>query len=168
MSEVEADHRRRVERGDNRADVDRETARLALTDVVAFFVDHRIEAQPLVRLLGELAALSAGSKPSPMLKAAGTRHRSPDPPIIQSVKGRLAAIMEFRQKTGSTRRAAREWVARNIPPKMIRRLGSVTPSAVDSWLTKWGGERGVTAGDGAKAMSTCVPFWRAGSPRRSN
>jgi hypothetical protein len=102
MSEVEADHRRRVERGDNRADIDRDTAQLALTDVVAFFLDHRIEAQPLVRLLGELAALSAGSKPSPMLKAATTRHRSPDPPIIQSVKGRLAAIMEFRQKTGSS------------------------------------------------------------------
>src|SRR5215207_9010193 len=118
-----------IERGDNRADIDRDTAQLALTDVVAFFLDHRIEAQPLVRLLGELAALSAGSKPSPMLKAATTRHRSPDPPIIQSVKGRLAAIMEFRQKTGSSRRAAREWVARNIPSKTTRRLGSVTPSA---------------------------------------
>jgi len=137
-----------IERGDNRADIDRDTAQLALTDVVAFFLDHRIEAQPLVRLLGELAALSAGSKPSPMLKAATTRHRSPDPPIIQSVKGRLAAIMEFRQKTGSSRRAAREWVARNIPSKTTRRLGSVTPSAVDSWLSKWGGERPATSGDG--------------------
>ena len=83
-----------------------------------------------------------------MLKAATTRHRSPDPPIIQSVKGRLAAIMEFRQKTGSSRRAAREWVARNVPPEVTRRLGAVTPSAVDSWLSKWGGERGATSGDG--------------------
>src|SRR4051794_32797777 len=33
MSEVEADHRRRVERGDNRADVDRDTAQLALSSV---------------------------------------------------------------------------------------------------------------------------------------
>src|SRR5215216_3079359 len=39
---------------------------------------------PVVRLLGDLVALSAGSKPSLMLKAATTRHRSPDRPIISA------------------------------------------------------------------------------------
>jgi hypothetical protein len=67
---------------------------------------------------------------------------------MEGVKGRLAAIMEFRQKTGSTRKAASQWVARNAPPEVKRRLGSLSSSAVDSWLAKWGGERGATAGSG--------------------
>jgi hypothetical protein len=101
-----------------------------------------------VRLLSELTALSAGSRPSAMLRPAPTRYRRPDPPAMEGVKGRLAAIMEFRQKTGSTRKAASQWVARNAPPEVKRRLGSLSSSAVDSWLAKWGGERGATAGSG--------------------
>jgi hypothetical protein len=92
--------------------------------------------------LSELVALTAGSRPSPMLAPAATHHRRPDSPIIESTKGRLAAIMEFRQKAGLTRKAAGEWVARNIPSEMRQRLGSVTRVTVDSWLVKWGGERG--------------------------
>jgi hypothetical protein len=62
--------------------------------------------------------------------------------VIEVVKGRLAAIMEFKQQTGLNRRAAGEWVARHIPPEMKRGLGTATRRAVDSWLLKWGGKRG--------------------------
>jgi hypothetical protein len=148
MSELEKQRRDRIERGDNPAVADRDAAQLALTDVVAFFLDHGIESEPLVRLLSELAALSAGSSPAPMLAPAVTSHRRPDAPAIEGIKGRLAAIMEFRQQAGLTRKAAAKWVAGSVPPKMRHRLGSVTPATVDSWLVKWGGERGAAPGSG--------------------
>jgi hypothetical protein len=104
MGEIEKQRQQRVEGGDNAADVDRETAQTALNGVLTFFLDYGIESRPLVRLLSELAALSAGSSPSPMLAPAITRHRRPDAPAIEGIKGRLAAVMEFRQQAGLTRR----------------------------------------------------------------
>jgi hypothetical protein len=148
MSEIERQHQQRIERGDRPAEVDRDAAQLALNDVGTFFQDHGIESRPLVRLLSELAALTAGSSPSAMLAPAATHHRRPDSPAIESTKGRLAAIMEFRQEAGLPRKAAGEWVVRNIPTEIRRRLGSVTRTTVDGWLVKWGGERGATSGSG--------------------
>ena len=148
MSELEKQRRDRLEHGDNPAEADRDAAQLALTDVVAFFLDHGIQSEPLVRLLSELAALSAGSSPAPMLAPAVTPHRRPDAPAIEGIKGRLAAIMEFRQQAGLTRREAAKWAAGSVPPKMRHRLGSVTPATVGSWLVKWGGERGAAPGSG--------------------
>src|SRR6266852_3815771 len=137
MGEIEKQRLQRVKRGDDPAEVNRDAAQLAMNGVVTFFLDYGIESQPLVRLLNELAALTAGSSPSPMLAPAATRHRRPDAPSIEGVKGRLAAIMEFRQQAGLTRKAAGEWVVRHIPPKMKRRLGSITSATVESWLVKW-------------------------------
>jgi hypothetical protein len=148
MSELEKQRRERIERGENAAEADRDAAQLALTELVAFFLDHANESEPLVRLLGALAALAAGSSPSPMLAPTTTSHRRPDPPAIEGIKGRLAAIMEFRQRAGLTRKQAAAWVARHLSAKMKDQLGSVTPATVDSWLLKWGGERGVTHGIG--------------------
>jgi hypothetical protein len=148
LGKLEKQHQPRIERGDNPADVDREIAQAALTGVVAFFLDHGIESQPLVRLLGGLEALSAGSSPPAMFTPIPTRHRRPDAPSIEGTKGRLAAIMEFRQQAGLTRKAAGEWVARHISSKSKRQLGPVTPATVDSWFAKWGGDRGTTPGGG--------------------
>jgi len=117
MSELEKQRRDRIERGDNPAEADRDAAQLALTDVVAFFLDHGIESEPLVRLLSELAALSAGSSPAPMLAPAATSHRRPDAPAVEGIKGRLAAIMEFRQQAGLTRKAAAKWLPDPFLPK---------------------------------------------------
>jgi hypothetical protein len=99
--------------GDNPAEADRDAAQLALTDVVAFFLDHGIQSEPLVRLLSELAALSAGSSPP-----AATPHRRPDAPAIEGIKGRPGGIMEFRQQAGLTRKEAAKWVAGSVPSKM--------------------------------------------------
>ena len=60
--------------------------------------------------LSALSALTAGSNLPPMLAPAATRHRRPDPPSIEGIKGRLAAIMEFRQQAGLSRKAASDWV----------------------------------------------------------
>ena len=68
--------------------------------------------------------------------------------VLEDADGRLAAIMKFRQQAGLTREQAADWVVRHIPPKMRHRLGSVTPATVDSWLVKWGGNRGTTPGSG--------------------
>jgi hypothetical protein len=148
LGKLEEQRQQRIDRGDNPADVDRETAQLALTAVVAFFLDYGIESKPLVRLLSELVALTAGSSPSRMLAPAVTRHRRPDSPAIEGIKGRLAAIMEFRQKVGLTRKAAGEWVVRHTPSKLRRQLGLVSRATVNSWLVKWGGQRGTTSGSG--------------------
>ena len=143
MRTFEDRHRERIERGENAAVVARDTAQCALDIVVTFFLDEGIEAHPLMRLLQELAALSEGASPSAMLRPSPTRHRRADAPAIEGIKGRLAAIMEFRQKhAGLSRRAAGEWVARQATLKLEGRLGPVTRAALDGWLVKWGGARG--------------------------
>jgi hypothetical protein len=147
LSKLEKRHQERIERGDNPAEVDRETAQSALNGVLAFFQDYDIEAKPLVRLLSALAALTAGANLPAMLTPVSMRHRRPDPPTVEMVKGRLAAVMEFRQETGLSRKAASEWVVRNLPSKVKRELGSISPATVNNWLARWGGQRG-TAGDG--------------------
>jgi hypothetical protein len=148
LGTLEEQHQQRIDRGDNPADVDRETAQAALTGVVTFFLELGIESRPLVRLLSELAALTAGSSSSRMLAPAVTRHRRPDSPAIEGIKGRLAAIMEFRQEAGLTRKAAGEWVVRHTPSKLGHQLGLVSRATVNSWLVKWGGQRGTISGSG--------------------
>jgi hypothetical protein len=148
MHELEQQRQHRIDRGDDPADVDRQTAQAALGLVLAFFHDHGIESWPLARLLSELAALTAGASPSRMLAPAVTRHRRPDAPAIEGIKGRLAAIMECRQKAGLTRKADGEWVVRHTPAKLKRRLGLDSRATVDSWLVKWGGQRGTVPGSG--------------------
>lgn len=148
MAKLEQQHQQRIARDDVPAVVDREIAQLALTDVVEFFMDSGIDSTPLTRLLADLEALSAGSRPSRMLATAVTRHRRPDAPTIQGTKGRLAAIMEFQQEAGLSRKKAGEWIARHVPKTMRRQLGPVTRSAVDSWLAKWGKTRGEISDSG--------------------
>jgi hypothetical protein len=148
LGQLEEQRQERIGRGDNPVEVDREVAQMALNGVVTFLLDLGIESHPLVRLLSGLAALSADSSPPPMLAPAITRHRRPDPPYIEGIKGRLAAIMEFRQTGGLDRKAAGEWVARCIPSKLKRQLGAATRATVDSWLVNWGGNRGTTPGSG--------------------
>jgi hypothetical protein len=142
MSKLEQHHQVRIDAGNNPAEVDRETAQLALTGVLRFFLDHGIESKPLVRLLTGLVALTEGSSRPAIFNPVAKTHRRPDPPIIEAMKGRLAAIMEFRQRAGLTRKAAGEWVVRHLPPKMKQQLGSPSRTTVDSWLAKWGGQHG--------------------------
>jgi hypothetical protein len=148
MRGYERERRQRIGRGDEPAEADRDAAQLALTAVVAFFLDYGIESEPLVRLLSALAALSEGSRPSSMLTPAAKSHRRPTPPAVEGIKGRLAAIMEFQQLIGMSRKDAARWVVTHMPAEMRSLLGSIVPSTVDSWLTKWGGDRGATSGSG--------------------
>jgi len=147
MSWLERQHKERIERGEIAGDVDREIAQQALTGVVTFFLDCGIESSHLVRLLSAIEALSGAASPPAMLAPMVTNHRRPDAPSIAGIKGRLAAIMEFQQQAGLTRKAAAEWVVRHIPSDLRRQLGSATRAAV-SWLVKWGGQRGTTSGSG--------------------
>lgn len=159
MQALEQHHHERLTAGDAASAVDRDTAEQGLARVVDFFLDHRLESQPIYRLLGALAALSAGASPPAMLRPAKTRHRRPDAPATEIVKGRLAAIMAYRQRSGLSRKAASTWVARNTPAKMQQRLGANSSAAVDHWLLKWGGTRGATPGAGREsylAMTTLL------------
>jgi hypothetical protein len=98
--------------------------------------------QPLVPLLSGLAALTEGSSRPAIFNPVAKMHRRPDAPIIEMIKGRLAAFVEAGQRAGLTRKAAGEWVVRHLPSEMKQRLGSPSRSTVDSWLTKWGGQHG--------------------------
>ena len=148
LATIERRREQRIAGGENVAEVDRETAQLALTAIVAFCEGHGIQSRPLVRLLNDVMALTAGASPSAMLTPATTRHRRPDAPMIEGLKGRLAAIMAFRQETGLTRKAAADWVVRHAPAKLKRNLPLASRAALDSWLVKWGGTRGATPGAG--------------------
>src|SRR5688572_5668783 len=92
MSQLEKQRQQRIEHGGDQAEVDRDAAQLALTGLTEFFLDQGIESKPLIRLLVELVALSAGAKPSGMLAPSVPRHRRPDAPAIEAIKGRLAAV----------------------------------------------------------------------------
>jgi hypothetical protein len=163
MNLLERDRQKQISRGGDPAEANRTAAQLALTGVLELFQCHQIESGPLIPLLEDLTALTGGAKPSPMLTPTPTQHRRPDAPTIEEIKGRLAAIMEYRQRAGLPRKGAGEWVARHMPAAMRRQLGSPKPVTVDSWLTKWGGARGASPGAGREGYSTCVTFW----PRRS-
>jgi len=64
LSWLEAQRKQAIAMGEHAPRVDREAAQFALTAVVEFFLDHGIEAEPLVRLLGELASRRLASKPA--------------------------------------------------------------------------------------------------------
>lgn len=164
MRALDAQHSKRLADGDNPSDVDRDIAEAGLARIVDFFLDHGIESQPIHRLFCELAALSAGASPSRMLLPAKTRHRRPDSPAIENIKGRLAAIMEYRQRAGLTRRAAADWVVRNTPAEMKRRLGMTSAATVSSWLLKWGGKRGAVTGHGRDGFLATVPILQNRKP----
>jgi hypothetical protein len=164
LDKFEAQREQRIARGDDAAAVDRDTAQQALTGVVAFFHDNGIQSRPLLRLLGELMALTAGASPSRMLAPAATRHRRPDAPAIEGLKGRLAAIMEYRQHTGATRKAAADWVVRHAPAMLKRQLPLASRAALDRWLVKWGGERGATPGAGRKGYLAMRAILQARQP----
>jgi hypothetical protein len=148
MSRIERQRRQRIERGEDPAEVNRDAAQLALTRVVGFFQSYGIDSGPLISFLEDLVALTGGAKPSRMLTPGATRHCRPDAPTVEAIKGRLAAIMEFRQKAGLSRKAAGEWVVRQLSSTMKRQLRASTRAAVDGWLVKWGGRRGATSGSG--------------------
>lgn len=148
MMQIEKQRLQRVEGGTNPAEADRDAAQMALTGVAAFLASNGIESRPVIRLLSELTAITEGSRLSDMLTPDVSGHRPADPPTIEGVKGRLAAIMEYRQGGGMARKAAAAWVARHLPKAMKLRLRSPKPSTIDSWFSKWGGERGATAGPG--------------------
>jgi len=164
LAAIERRREQRIARGDDTAEVDRETAQLALTAIVAFCEGHGIQSRPLVRLLGELMALTAGASPSPMLAPTATRHRRPDAPMIEGLKGRLAAIMAFRQEAGMTRKEAADWVVRHAPAKLKRRLPLASRAALDAWLVKWGGARGATPGAGREGYLAMRAILKARQP----
>jgi hypothetical protein len=164
MVRLEQRRQQGIAQGDNLGVVDRGIAQLALTGVVLLCLELGIESSPLVRLLAAVDALSSGSRPPPMLVPLKTRHRRRDAPALEEIKGRLAAIMEFRQQAGLTRKAAGAWVARHVPAALKRQLGAVTCSAVDSWLVKWGGERGATLGAGREGYLCMRAILEAGGP----
>ena len=134
--------------GGNAAQADLDAGLGALARTITFLEDCKVQSESLVRVLSALQAVAAGASPPAMLAPAATRHRKPDPPNIEAVKGRLAAIMEYRQQAGLDRLAARNWVARYIPSELERQLRAGKGATVDSWLAKWGGDRGATAGPG--------------------
>jgi hypothetical protein len=68
-------------------------------------------------------------------------------------------MLEYRQLQGLTRKATAEWVASHLPKEWARSFGSISPRSVDSWLEKWGGDRGAISGAGREgylAMRTIL------------
>jgi hypothetical protein len=84
LGKLEEQSQQRIARGDNPADVDRETAQAALTAVVAFFLDYGIESKPLVRLFyrwARLHGIGAGQSHGKKTRREDrTNHGCRDPP----------------------------------------------------------------------------------------
>jgi hypothetical protein len=148
----------RVAAGEDEAEANRDAAQSALTLVVMFLQDHGYESASLTRLVADLAALEQGSKPSRMLLRRAVKHRSTDSPIIETIKGRLAAIMEYRQGMGGGRFAARKWVFDHLSRAMQEKLRINSGAAVDRWLVNWGGRPGPSSPgrSGYEAMQTLL------------
>jgi len=159
MASIARQQREAIEAGEDPAWVAREGSQHALNGVMAAFQSADIETAPLMALLSALSAVAAGSSLPEMLAPAATPHRRPDAPEIEGKKGRLAALMEYRQSQGLTRKVAADWVARHIPKELARSLGSISRRSVDDWREKWGGDRGAVPGagrDGYLAMRTIL------------
>jgi len=159
MASIARQQREAIEAGEEPARVAREGSQHALNGVIAAFQSADIETAPLMPLLSALSAIAAGSSLPAILTPIATRHRRPDEPEIEGKKGRLAAVMEYRQSQGLMRKVAADWVARHVPKELARSLGSISPRSVDSWLEKWGGACGAVSGDGREgylAMRTML------------
>jgi hypothetical protein len=135
------------ENGDDPVETDRSAAQMSLTAVIRFLQHRGFVRGALIPLLADLVTLSDGQQPSRMLQVSLPSHRPADHPVVALTKGRLAAIMEYRQITGSTRKEARDWVVDHLPASMKKKLNVNHGTTVDSWLAKWGGEFG-TPSDG--------------------
>jgi hypothetical protein len=164
LAEIENRRARAIEQSDaNAAELNRDAAQAAVTELVVFLESCGIDSRPLALLLSELVALTGGSS-SRMFTPAASRHRRSDPAMIEGMKGRLAAIMEYRQQAGLSRREAGEWVVRHIPDAIKRRLGSPTRATIDSWLVKWGGSRGFTRSAGREGYEAMWTILKARKP----
>jgi hypothetical protein len=149
MMQIEKQRLLLVKGATNPAEADRNAAQMGLIAIASFLANNGIESKPVIRLLAELSAITDGSRLSDMLTPDVSGHRPVEPGLIDGMKGRLAAVMEYRQRRGGlARKAAAASVARHLPKAMKLRLRSPQPSTVASWLSKWGGERGATAGPG--------------------
>jgi hypothetical protein len=148
----------RVAAGEDVAEASRDAAQSALTLVVMFLQDYGYESASLTRLVADLAALEQGSKPSRMLSRRVVKHRSTASPTIETIKGRLAAIMEYRQGMGVGRLASRKWVFDCLSRAMREKLKINSGSAVDRWLVTWGGQYGTSSPgrSGYDAMRTLL------------
>jgi hypothetical protein len=150
LNHFEAIRTKAIADGEDEAEANRDAAQRALTFIAMFLQELDYESGSVGRVVADLAALEQGSKPSRMLMPRITPHRALDAPLIETIKGRLAAIMEYRQRELSRRDAA-AWVLRHLPGAAQGKLKVNKPGTIDSWLTKWGGRYG-TASVGRVAL----------------
>lgn len=150
LREIEQQRNARIAAGEDRAHVDREAAEEGLGRIILALEYLGVETSPVIGIIADINAISSGSTPSAMLTPLPADRRRPDSPSIENFKGRLAAIMEHYQRCGLTRKEAAVRVVRHTPSDLLRKLSLKSPATVDSWLLKWGGERGANIGDGRK------------------
>lgn len=134
--------------GEDETSINLLASQYTLAAVTTYLHEQNVETRALTRLLSDLGALSAGAQPSAMLAPRPSTHRRPVPPSIENAKGRLAAIMEHRQRSGLSRKDAARWVVGHAPSSLKQKLGLKSPATVDSWLLRWGGDRGSEKGGG--------------------
>jgi len=88
----------------------RNASETGLLKVMEYLQDEDCDVRVQTPLAADLAAIREGAKPSTLLQPPLTPHRPVDPPLVECIKARLAAYIEYLQKGGMSRKDAAEWV----------------------------------------------------------
>ena len=148
----------------DKANIDLVSVLNALTFASMFLDQHKVESGAFKRMLSDLVAISEGANPSAMLRPRPTSHRRPIAAPIEAVKGRQAAMVEYFQGKGLTRKEAATRVVRASSDSMKRKLGLSSPNTIESWAVQWGGDRGAEKGDGREGYEFMRAILQAKNP----
>ncbi|WP_133775198.1 hypothetical protein [Enterovirga rhinocerotis] len=137
---VEDEREARIAAGMTDADASLESAVITLDAVSRFCRGQSMVTRSIDGVLFDLAAVSQGWRHSGMLSSRRARQRPSDHPLIEILKGYLAAIMEHLQRKGFPRPEASAWTQRNIPQPIAKVLRNPAAKTIDSWLGAWSDE----------------------------
>lgn len=121
------------------ATVYRRAAIFALNAVYYFLAVQGIVSVALFRLEQRLKAVEHGDTPA-IFTPARRAGRKADSSRVQYEKGWFAGMAYVQMQYGLSREQAAQWVARNIPARLARRLSRkpISPSTVKQWMDQYG------------------------------
>jgi len=112
----------------------------ALTAIESFLFSQGVTSIVLQELRHDLLAVENAGETPARFKPPRRDGRKPDSPLMQGLKGRFAGRAYAQMESGLNRNQAASWVARNIPPRLARRMSSkpIRQSTIKEWMEQYG------------------------------
>ena len=121
--------------------VARRSAINALGAIDSFLTLRGINSASLFQLRESLKAVENYGDTPAIFTPSQKAGRKSDSNKVQFVKGWFAGMAYVQMKYGLSRTHAAEWVARNIPAELARRISKkpISPATVKEWMDEFGG-----------------------------